>query len=85
MSSFVSRALASLFKTDQECRALFIGLDAAGRTTALYQMKLGEVSACRTCDLLLGLSECCDAAVVWAFSGGHHHSNDWIQRRNCEL
>lgn len=26
-----------------ECRALMIGLDASGRTTALYNMKLGEV------------------------------------------
>ncbi|CAF1035230.1 unnamed protein product [Brachionus calyciflorus] len=32
-----------LFKSTKECRALILGLDAAGKTTILYRMKLGEV------------------------------------------
>eukprot|EP00808_Paulinella_micropora_P011860 g39109.t1 len=27
----------------KECRVLMIGLDAAGKTTILYKLKLGEV------------------------------------------
>ncbi|CAF1132448.1 unnamed protein product [Rotaria sordida] len=35
--------IASLFPKKEEIRVLMFGLDAAGKTTALYVMKLGEV------------------------------------------
>ena len=39
----ISEALAALFGGKEECRLLFVGLDAAGRTTALYMLKLEEI------------------------------------------
>merc|ERR1719491_2465567 len=33
----------SLFKKKKDCRILMVGLDAAGKTTILYKLKLGEV------------------------------------------
>ncbi|CAF3489721.1 unnamed protein product [Rotaria sp. Silwood1] len=35
--------IASYFPQKEEVRVLIVGLDAAGKTTALYNMKLGEV------------------------------------------
>ncbi|CAF4961234.1 unnamed protein product, partial [Rotaria sp. Silwood1] len=35
--------IASYFPQKEEMRVLIVGLDAAGKTTALYNMKLGEV------------------------------------------
>ena len=38
--------IASLFKTlfgKKEMRILMVGLDAAGKTTILYKLKLGEI------------------------------------------
>mmetsp|Transcript_34383 Transcript_34383/g.76369 ORF Transcript_34383/g.76369 Transcript_34383/m.76369 type:complete len:712 (+) Transcript_34383:82-2217(+) len=43
MTTFVARALAKLFKAEEECRTVILGLDASGRTTALYQLVLGQV------------------------------------------
>ncbi len=39
-------AISKLFEGffgKQECRILMVGLDAAGKTTILYKLKLGEV------------------------------------------
>ncbi len=40
----------SLFKSlfsKKEMRILMVGLDAAGKTTILYKLKLGEIVRCR--------------------------------------
>ena len=42
MGNLFARVLASLI-VDKERRILILGLDAAGKTTILYQLKLGEV------------------------------------------
>mmetsp|Transcript_37711 Transcript_37711/g.75114 ORF Transcript_37711/g.75114 Transcript_37711/m.75114 type:complete len:120 (-) Transcript_37711:1816-2175(-) len=42
MTSIISSMLQSLFPSAQ-FRGLFIGLDASGKTTILYKLKLGEV------------------------------------------
>lgn len=39
----ISRLFASLWGYGEEVRVLMVGLDAAGKTTILYKMKLGEV------------------------------------------
>ena len=36
-------AFAKLFAGKKEMRILMVGLDAAGKTTILYKLKLGEV------------------------------------------
>ena len=41
MGIFLSKAWASLSKKD--VRILMVGLDAAGKTTILYKLKLGEL------------------------------------------
>ena len=42
--SIISSLITSIFKRkENDARVLFVGLDASGRTTALYKMKLGEV------------------------------------------
>ncbi|KAG8218662.1 ADP-ribosylation factor [Butyriboletus roseoflavus] len=42
MGLSVSRLLSTLFK-NREMRILMVGLDAAGKTTILYKLKLGEI------------------------------------------
>lgn len=42
MGSAISRMVKMLF-TRKEMRILMVGLDAAGKTTILYKLKLGEV------------------------------------------
>lgn len=42
MGGFLS-ALSSLVSSSQPVRVLMVGLDAAGKTTILYKLKLGEV------------------------------------------
>ncbi|KIM68878.1 hypothetical protein SCLCIDRAFT_1209088 [Scleroderma citrinum Foug A] len=42
MGLTVSRLLSVLFK-NKEMRILMVGLDAAGKTTILYKLKLGEI------------------------------------------
>ena len=42
-SEIVNKISVSLGFRNQEIRVLTLGLDAAGKTTMLYQMKLGEV------------------------------------------
>jgi len=44
MGSFVSSILSRFTSRRSEYRILLVGLDAAGKTTILYKMKLGEVS-----------------------------------------
>ncbi|KAL6060497.1 Arf GTPase arf1 [Balamuthia mandrillaris] len=43
MGLSISRLFAGLWGFGEEVRVLMIGLDAAGKTTILYKMKLGEV------------------------------------------
>ena len=42
MGSIFSKVFAKLF-SKKEMRILMVGLDAAGKTTILYKLKLGEV------------------------------------------
>ena len=42
-SEIVNKISISLGFRSQEIRVLTLGLDSAGKTTMLYQMKLGEV------------------------------------------
>ncbi|KZV80546.1 ARF/SAR superfamily, partial [Exidia glandulosa HHB12029] len=42
MGALTSRVFAALFGT-KEIRIMMIGLDAAGKTTILYKLKLGKV------------------------------------------
>ena len=41
MGSFITKSFRKLFK--KKTRILMLGLDAAGKTTILYKLKLGEV------------------------------------------
>eukprot|EP01119_Soliformovum_irregulare_P001588 TRINITY_DN11304_c0_g1_i1.p1 TRINITY_DN11304_c0_g1~~TRINITY_DN11304_c0_g1_i1.p1 ORF type:complete len:182 (+),score=32.86 TRINITY_DN11304_c0_g1_i1:64-609(+) len=43
MGGYFAKALGSLFGMKQDVRILMVGLDAAGKTTILYKLKLGEV------------------------------------------
>jgi ADP-ribosylation factor 1/2 len=42
MGGLFTKVFAKLF-SKKECRILMVGLDAAGKTTILYKLKLGEV------------------------------------------
>ena len=42
MGSIMAKVWGRLFAYNQEMRILMVGLDAAGKTTILYQLKLGE-------------------------------------------
>ena len=42
MGMMISKALSKLFGK-KEMRILMVGLDAAGKTTILYKLKLGEI------------------------------------------
>eukprot|EP00483_Globobulimina_turgida_P000827 UN00828 len=43
MGGFFAKALKNIMGIKQEMRILMVGLDAAGKTTILYKLKLGEV------------------------------------------
>jgi ADP-ribosylation factor protein 1 len=43
MAQVLQKLLGAVFPRKNEYRALFLGLDASGRTTLLYLLKLGEV------------------------------------------
>jgi len=42
MGAQIAKALKSLFERKTNARILMLGLDAAGKTTCLYKLKLGE-------------------------------------------
>jgi small GTP-binding protein len=42
MGILASRIWQSIFNLKREMRILMVGLDAAGKTTILYKLKLGE-------------------------------------------
>ena len=41
MGSLISRVFSSFMRA-QDCRILMVGLDAAGKTTILFKLKLNE-------------------------------------------
>lgn len=43
MGLIIGRMFDRLVNTKKDCRILMVGLDAAGKTTILYKLKLGEV------------------------------------------
>jgi len=43
MGSFFTKVLDKLSSTNKEVKIMMLGLDAAGKTTILYKMKLNEV------------------------------------------
>ena len=43
MGNFIARALSRLVDSNRDMRVLMVGLDAAGKTTILYKLKLGEI------------------------------------------
>ena len=43
MGNFIARALYRLVDSNRDMRVLMVGLDAAGKTTILYKLKLGEI------------------------------------------
>lgn len=45
MGGLITKALGRLFSYKQDVKILMVGLDAAGKTTVLYKLKLGEVVA----------------------------------------
>ncbi|XP_056324017.1 ADP-ribosylation factor 4-like [Danio aesculapii] len=45
MGSFFSQIFSRLFKGKKQIRLVMVGLDGAGKTTVLYQLKLGEAVA----------------------------------------
>ena len=45
MGLFFSKVWETIFRTQRDVRLLMVGLDAAGKTTILYKLKLGEVAA----------------------------------------
>ena len=53
----------------QDCRILMVGLDAAGKTTILYKLKLGEVV---TTIPTIGASWRISVRVYVPFSGSTH-------------
>jgi len=43
MGSALSRVFAGLFRLKRDMRILMVGLDASGKTTILYKLKIGEL------------------------------------------
>ncbi|KAJ6231523.1 adp-ribosylation factor 4b-related [Anaeramoeba flamelloides] len=43
MGNWISKALSGIVNTKKDCKILILGLDAAGKTTLLYNLKLGKV------------------------------------------
>jgi ADP-ribosylation factor protein 1 len=43
MGAFVSKLQAMFLSYNKDVRILIVGLDAAGKTTILYKLKLGEI------------------------------------------
>lgn len=48
MGQTFTRLLDSLFGNGREMRVVMLGLDAAGKTTLLYKLHIGEVSCSAT-------------------------------------
>ena len=48
MGIFLSKAWNALL-TKKDTRLLMVGLDAAGKTTILYKLKLGEIVSAAAC------------------------------------
>ena len=56
-----------------EMRILMVGLDAAGKTTILYKLKLGEVVSYRKKSRVVVLG----SDDLWDAHSGDDYSNDW--------
>lgn len=80
-------AFASLFKSlfgKKEMRILMVGLDAAGKTTILYKLKLGEIVTTiptigEGCDITVGAYVCvCEGTNQYSILGGLGRNYEWF-------
>ena len=77
MGIFLSKAWNALL-TKKDTRLLMVGLDAAGKTTILYKLKLGEIVSVAACLSAACLSPQQAALLTPPPTAGHDHPHHWI-------
>ena len=67
MGISASKLFGKLFGK-KDVRILMVGLDAAGKTTILYKLKLGEIVRCARLSFMADFAlrcACCDVYCIW--------------------